>query len=712
MSELMMYRGPIEDLMGRSCPNIPSDERILAADKRMKYRKKKGAYRAQADLRNTNEQEKMDAVTLARWYNAQDHRGNAMLELHRRQPANSDDMFNLLCDMAEDGHTKQMIGISSDRPNNLIDPTLRPDDSEDTVEINFDSVPRHPDWIGLSPIWSNFKDTDVVVIESNILPGQPGMVVGMPPLNIRDAFENLSAGTAFPEGAPQTVRDILRWHGAQQIHWWPTTTASSHPNVARKPGEPIPTWTLSQGKYHDPAIIARPSGWLMPHLHHFWQIQSLNQATYIAEYALSIADLALTMEQEALEETNKQAADGAVIAAHTMADRGARTASLAAEIARVHRSQTTPAVLKQVADLNTKAERIQSKLRRRPQNKSEGNHRWYADMCHRFLRYEIFVPIADQFLNHDIPSGIIREDQIFDRAQTLHQLSTWPTADIYETGEHPEGSEPDPGMAANVREKDQQVKETAAAVLAVCNERLTTQTTPFISMFPELDTRLRNTLFPLAGCIAGFEYATVSLDGDLAKSFAADSLYDEDLNPVATPFGKTIGSVGWTCFILNGVRIAKAVPEAYPKGFPAQAAEAHLFHIRATFADLIPDDETGDADPKKQPFANMCFALEKAINHNIHTLNETEIANLDDAAREAGLDTQTRNAVFREITLQDSLLFLYLTYNSPRESIALQHMPTAKPTRRLSHETATKLAATARTLGIPADMASRIMRLA
>ena len=107
----------------------------------------------------------------------------------------------------------------------------------------------------------------------------------------------------------------------------------------------------------------------------------------------------------------------------------------------------------------------------------------------------------------------------------------------------------------------------------------------------------------------------------------------------------------------------------------------------------------------------MCFALEEAVNHNIHTLNEQDIAKLDDAARDAGLDTQARHAMFREITLNNKSLFTYLVYNSPRESIALQDRPANTPKRALTHDAATKLAATARQVGIPGNMASRIMRL-
>ena len=710
MPDTTLPAGFFSNLTGRNCPNIPSDKRLLNDGKRMGFRSKHGISLAKPNLQNASQQERQDATILARWVNAQQHRASALADLAEDPTQTSDGMFERLFELAKIGHSKRMIGTANARRISPPRPGTIPDDAA-LLAMGCDSVPRESDWIGISPVWEDFKDTQVVVIESNIVPGEPGLIIGMPPDDVGSSFQGMTDGRDFPDGNPETVRDILLWHGAQAAHWCRINgrdpEAMNQLEERGYTGTGTLTWHRHREEEDTTAWTIPSTGWSMPELTHFWQIQSAEEAMTISEYAITMAEAAMGMSEEALRDGNEAAAQGATLAAKTMAERAVRSASVGMQIGELD-SRVPPKVREQTRQVFSEANSLHSVIQRQHVSKKRGSHSWYAEACHRLLRHSQFIPLTQRFMDEEAATTRTTDEVLFGKALMLQQFSTWPSADIYDVGKMEVGSEPDPELGAVVRRKDQEVRDAIAPVLATCNERLTTRTSPFIRIFPELERKLRNTLFPLAGCMTGFEYASARPDSDMARAMIKGNTVTDQLEPVEFPAGPYTGSVGWTCFVWMQERIAKAVPEAYPKGFPPQIAYEHASQIRATFEDLIADEEAGTYDTWKQPFAQMLFSLEHAIENNIHTLNGDDIAALDDAAIAEGLDVQARHTMFREITLYNNL-FTYLTYNSPRESIALRGSKPRREKKTLSQKTADKLAAAARDVGVPSVMANRMV---
>ena len=207
---LQMYRGPIENLLGRNWPNTPSDEKLKKIHERITFSGTEGILRAVPDtIPGLPTQTIRETKILADWYNAQEHRLAAFMLFSKTKFRTADDRLDFLTDMAEEGESTTMMGLSlqSDPPG-----------LEDVAtQINFDSMPRDPEWTGISPVWANVRGTHVIVQESRITSGTPGIILAMPPRNVSGVF---TSENPFPKGLAETVRDILLWHGALEVNWW------------------------------------------------------------------------------------------------------------------------------------------------------------------------------------------------------------------------------------------------------------------------------------------------------------------------------------------------------------------------------------------------------------------------------------------------------------------------------------------------------------
>ena len=711
---LSMYRGPIEELTGRNWPNTPPDKRLIKASQRIEYKEKGGILWAKAKLKNASKQEAQDASILARWYNAQDKRMRAMLDSRSIETGSSDDTFNMLFDMAEGCETRKEIGLAAMRETDPQEGMGAISEGMMLTTVNFDSVPRNQEWTGISHTWTDFKGTDVMVFESRLVPGQPGIVIGMPPVNIRDAYTEMADPEGFPPGPAETVRDILKWHGAENVHW-----ASSKSHGREREGahleqrciwakwrQEMEGWQFAHLKDH--TITDETGGWIVPEIHHFWQLESAEDTTHIARYAMVMARAALSMREEAAEQQNREAAQGAELAAVNMTERAEKALQSGRAIATVDPWVSQP-TKETISELERDAHELRKDVRKIRTNEKRGRHRWYADMCHHLLRQNMFTPIGTQFLiNHDrknaTPDAVLQV-----QGRIAHQMGTWPSEDIYDAGDWQEGHEPDPELAELIRECDSEAKIILAQIVARCNERMGTETSPLISIFPELENRLRNTLLPLTGCITAFEYAEMDPETDPGSYTPNIKFVDEEMNPLENPQPPYRGPIGWTGYIWHGKRRFKSVTEAYPKDMTPQGAEQHLFHIKKTFADMIPDDDTGPPDPMMMPYAEMFFAMEDAIQHGIHTLNREDIGIIDNVMQDQGLEPEARSRLFREMTLNQKGLLTYLTYNSDREAIRAE--PTTE-TVALSPEATRKITDAAKLRGVPASITSRIQSLA
>ena len=200
---LYMFRGPLEEITGRNRPNTPGDERIRRAFGRIEFARVGQTAWAVANTRNAEPQETRDAETMAEWYNGQAHRMRALAETDSMELKDPDDQFDFLCDMAEEAESETMMGLSVIRD--------IPEYESELTEINFDAVPRDPEWMGISYTWSFFRRTNVMVAESRVLPGDPGMIIGMPHQNIGENFKTGPRSSEWRAGRPWTLTRSIVW---------------------------------------------------------------------------------------------------------------------------------------------------------------------------------------------------------------------------------------------------------------------------------------------------------------------------------------------------------------------------------------------------------------------------------------------------------------------------------------------------------------------
>ena len=452
--------------------------------------------------------------------------------------------------------------------------------------------------------------------------------------------------------------------------------------------------------------------WIMPKLDHFWEMHLPSQVTEIAEYALSMADGALRMREEYRRARNQAGADGAAMAAEAMLDRAAKTINIANHISRTLVGQDSKAgkdYHNQVRKLSKRTEDLVKKNRRNAIPREDGAHRWYADSCHRLLRGTQFIPRAKKFLNDQASGAGMTEDRLQETAQTLQQMATWPTDDVYDRGSYHPGKEPDPRAAERVQGTDEEVSTLTQEILTAYNDRLTTEVSTMVKIAPELEARLRRTLFPAAGAIVGFEYAKANMNSQAARALAKHQVVDPLMRAVTRPQGELSFSISWIGFIWNGRRMAKGLPEAYPVDFPAMAASQHAHLAKASLMDTMAPGEN-ERNPQKEPFARMCFALEEAVGNNVHTLGANAIGRLDHAATMEALNTGQRHMMFREMIEGNLNLLAYLSYNSTRDSVT--SWPLAEREGPLmGQDTAKRLEDVARQAGFPERMVQGITRL-
>ena len=94
--------------------------------------------------------------------------------------------------------------------------------SDDNSEVfSFTWLQRDPDWMGFSANLKEMRGAQVLVMESPILQGKPGIVMasitGHPNT---PRFEKTT--DSFPLGREaSTLRDIITWHGAKECLWLP-----------------------------------------------------------------------------------------------------------------------------------------------------------------------------------------------------------------------------------------------------------------------------------------------------------------------------------------------------------------------------------------------------------------------------------------------------------------------------------------------------------
>ena len=212
LPKLYMYYGPIEGLTGRDWPHIPDKQRLIRAHARIDFEEQDGAMWAVPNIAGTNPWEQRDVTIMAEWYKGQAHRLKALLRYDLEKPGNSDEMFDFLFQLAEEADTGCLMGLSVESD--------VPEYESEKVWLNFDAVPKDPEWMGISYTWEYFRRTEVMVIESRITPGLPGLIIGMPVENAGDTFRS---GHNFPEGVPSQVRDLLKWHQATRVHWYGIT---------------------------------------------------------------------------------------------------------------------------------------------------------------------------------------------------------------------------------------------------------------------------------------------------------------------------------------------------------------------------------------------------------------------------------------------------------------------------------------------------------
>ena len=86
------------------------------------------------------------------------------------------------------------------------------------ITFEIAQIVRDPDWMGLSPIFVSLKGTNALIWEAEDEPNTILCLIALPPEHMQGCPE--TPDNQFPEGEPSTLRDILKWHGANPV-WIP-----------------------------------------------------------------------------------------------------------------------------------------------------------------------------------------------------------------------------------------------------------------------------------------------------------------------------------------------------------------------------------------------------------------------------------------------------------------------------------------------------------
>ena len=613
-------------------PGTPGPERGRAAAQRVRLQTKKGRSTYRPDHRRATQQQAQDAAVLCRWLNAEAALPAKFAAVPPpATPEQVEHLINTMLAAIDFRHLTAVAHVEAKEEGHVI--------------VSAGTAPRHQDWAGISPIWQQATGCEALITAGPAATGRAGLVV----LHERGSRQLLTRPDSpvpgdVPEGAPSLVAGILRHHGAATVGW-----LSFDPQPG---GDPDP-FTWASWHYTMPEEFTNtPDNWtLSRNLLHTWLIQDTGQASTLAMYAAANANGSVGMAEQAREEGRETAARGAAAAALLMADRAQKCLDNGQMIAQQGFPQQKSA--QELQELAGRIRRSRQQAQSMPGStvsNASREERWYADACHRLIRHKSLTTMAPSLL-WDIENKAENEFHQYVMSVTAQQICSWPSDNIYEIPEpYPIGREPDPELASAVRLCDEQTHAVKAHLLSPLNQTAGTAVSPYLADFPELVQRLRRTLVPAVGCDCGFEYAR----------YAA-----------APPeVGPVHGSVGWTGFFWDGVRIFKGAAEAYPKNFPAGMVKGHTMQLEMRFAALVPDDPGAPYNPRLQPFYTMFLAMDAAANNGWHTITDGEIAQVDAAAQDQGLPPDQVRAVFAALTGGDPALANYLGYNSPLPSVA------------------------------------------
>ena len=121
----------------------------------------------------------------------------------------------IMAKIASAGNTGKSIGmaIMEEAPG---------EDSNGTYTFTY--LSRDPDWMGFDPALPRVRGLRAVVEESADMPGSPGTVIALPRGYAGQADgrpeargQEDSHPEDFPPGQARTLRDLLRWHGAEPV---------------------------------------------------------------------------------------------------------------------------------------------------------------------------------------------------------------------------------------------------------------------------------------------------------------------------------------------------------------------------------------------------------------------------------------------------------------------------------------------------------------
>ena len=115
--------------------------------------------------------------------------------------------MDLVGAIAHCGETPTAIGLALASTTATATPGL--------TAYTFTKLQRSHDWMGFSSILPLLSGLTVVVVESADKPGQPGIVLALPPERVPEPI----GSTHFPRGQPAQLKQVLQWHGASPCYW-------------------------------------------------------------------------------------------------------------------------------------------------------------------------------------------------------------------------------------------------------------------------------------------------------------------------------------------------------------------------------------------------------------------------------------------------------------------------------------------------------------
>ena len=293
-----------------------------------------------------------------------------------------------------------------------------------------------------------------------------------------------------------------------------------------------------------------------------------------------------------------------------------------------------------------------------PEKPDRDRLNWTARRYQEIFRSREFQTCLQKYQEIDSRKANWEDESKMNHLQTLQQLAVCPDQIIWEMEDARAGADLpfDPELENDAREARESTREGMVQALTKLNEKMGTEVSETVRMFPKLAQELDLTLIPVDGCISGFEYG-VALDGgrltgEFLQRFGVDT-QGRTIPEKPEEGAAYIGTIPWMAFIHQGRRIMKSAIDPYPKGFPQERAAIFTAQVNRNFrVRMMTDPEVSPGVVRT--LETMLEAATAAVSMDLHTVTEGDMTTVMEEAERFGVPRGARMAMVRSLTQGDS----------------------------------------------------------